>query len=79
MFVRIIDDDGYFIEDAFVDELTDNTITTPCPEGFYLPRWNGTKWVEGGEAPEPSIQAPTLEERTEALENALLALMGGGE
>jgi len=46
-FVRIIDSNGDFIEDAFVDELTKFTIETPCPDGFYLPKWDGTQWVEG--------------------------------
>ena len=47
MFVRIIDSNGFFIEDAFVDKLTEFTIETPCPNGFYLPKWDGTQWVEG--------------------------------
>lgn len=47
MLVRIIDQNGFFIEDAFVDELTEYTIQTPCPQGFHLPKWNGTEWVEG--------------------------------
>lgn len=51
-FVRIIDESGLFVEDAFVEELTERTITTPCPDGFYWPRWDGEKWVEGGSPPE---------------------------
>lgn len=47
MFVRIIDGKGFFIEDAFVEELTENTIAVECPSGFYLPIWDGEKWVEG--------------------------------
>ena len=47
-FVRIIDDYGLFVCDDFVDELTDKTIETPCPDGFYWPKWDGEKWVEGG-------------------------------
>lgn len=68
-YVRIIDNDGYFLEDAFVDELTENTIETPCPSGFYKPKWDGEKWVEGGEAPEPKIKIEPLtnEEITEIL------------
>jgi len=76
MFVRIIDDNGNFVTDDFVDEiplatetvivdgeeimqplldefgntyLDKHYIETPCPEGFILPKWNGTEWVEGGE------------------------------
>ena len=48
-------------------------------QGFYLPRWNGTEWVEGGTAPEPVPepvpQAPSEAERIEILENTLLLLM----
>ena len=82
MFVRIIDPNGYFIEDAFVDELTELTIETPCPSGFYLPKWDGTAWVEGGTAEEiAAIQAsvvvePTAEERISALETLVLELGG---
>ena len=46
-YVRLIDDKGLFIEDTFVEELTEFTIETPCTEGFYKPKWNGTKWIEG--------------------------------
>lgn len=77
MFVRLIDENGMFLEDAFVDELTEFTIETPCPDGFILPRWDGAQWVEGGTAPEPITTEPTLEERLQAAEDALLFLMGG--
>ena len=76
MFVRIIDSNGFFVEDAFVDELTEFTIETPCPEGFYLPKWDGEKWVEGKTAEEiaaikASVTAPALTEadRITALES----------
>ena len=45
------------------------------PQGLYLPRWTGTKWVEGGTAPEPEPQALSEAERIEMLENTLLLLM----
>lgn len=45
------------------------------PQGFYWPRWNGTEWIEGGVAPEPVPQAPTLEERVADAENTLLSLL----
>ena len=53
IYVRIIDSNGYFVCDDFVDELTEFTVETPCPDGFYLPKWDGTQWVEGGTAPTP--------------------------
>ena len=81
-FVRIIDSNGFFIEDAFVDELTEFTIETPCPEGFYLPKWDGEKWVEGKTADEiAAIQADVTVEKTDSerisdLETLVLELGG---
>lgn len=80
-FVRIIDESGLFIRDDFVEELTELTIETPCPEGFYLPRWNGGKWVEGKAQEEiDAVLAiepdPTPEERISVLEMLILQ-MGG--
>ena len=80
--VRIIDNNGFFIEDAFVDELTELTIETPCPDGFYLPKWNGAQWIEGKTAEEiAEIQAsvvvePTEADRISALETLVLELGG---
>lgn len=62
-FVRIIDDAGLFIEDAFVEALNERTIATPCPDGFYHPKWNGTQWVEGGTKPEPVITVEQLKQQ----------------
>ena len=45
------------------------------PQGLYLPRWTGTEWVEGGQAPEPIPQPSTLEERVADAENTLLSLL----
>ena len=81
-FVRVIDENGYFVRDDFVDELTAFTIETPCPAGFYLPKWDGTQWIEGKTADEiAAIKAgaksePTLEERVASTEAAITALMG---
>ena len=75
-FVRIIDANGDFVCDDFVDELTEFTIETPCPGGFYLPRWDGEKWVEGGTAPPPTTPEPTVEERVSALETMYLQAEG---
>ena len=67
----VLDAEGNTILDAqFVEEAPQ--------QGFYLPRWNGTEWVEGGQAPEPvepEPQAPSEAERIEMLENMLLLLM----
>ena len=77
-FVRIIDENGMFIEDAFVSELTDRTIETPCPSGFYRPKWDGAKWVEGlTQAEIDAIKAsavvePTLDEVVDELITTLV-------
>ena len=82
IFVRIIDSNGFFVEDAFVDELTEFTIETPCPDGFYLPKWDGEKWVEGKTADEiAAIQADVTVEKTDSerisdLETLVLELGG---
>ena len=82
MFVRIIDNNGFFIEDAFVDELTEFTIETPCPDGFYRPKWNGTEWVEGMTAEEIEaiqnsvVTEKSTDERIAELETLVLQ-MGG--
>lgn len=65
---------GNFVEDVILDAQPtreDGTpdpayIATPCPGGFFWPRWNGKAWEEGGTAPEPVTPKPTLEERNRA-------------
>lgn len=44
-----IDSEGFFIEDLFVEDgrIPDNVIRTPVPSGFYRPRWDGMRWIEG--------------------------------
>ena len=69
---------GNFIEDCLFEahpvledgELDPQYIEEAPKQGFYLPRWNGTEWVEGGQVPEPVVpepQAPTMEEMAIAL------------
>lgn len=73
-YVRLIDANGLFVEDAFVDELTVFTIETPCPDGYYLPKWDGEKWVEGGEAPATVTPELTLDEKvTQLAEQMVIA------
>jgi hypothetical protein len=45
-----IDDQGFYVEPVIIgddEELGENLIETPIPEGFYRPKWNGNEWVEG--------------------------------
>jgi hypothetical protein len=46
------------------------------PQGLYLPRYLNGVWVEGGVAPESVPIEPSEEERLEAVEEAITALMG---
>ena len=69
--VPVLDAEGNTILDAqFVEEAPQ--------QGFYLPRWNGTEWVEGGEplpTPDPMPQEPSVEERLDSLEKVMLFLI----
>lgn len=64
---RKIDGAGQFIEDVLIDSIPVNEdgaadpfyIDEPVPSGFFWPRWNGTEWIEGGEAPEPQPFIPS--------------------
>ena len=54
--VPVLDAEGNTILDAqFVEE-------APA-QGFYLPRWNGTEWEEGGQAPEPTVPKLSTDEK----------------
>ena len=77
MILRITNQQGYFLRDDFTfDEETEIGLDVEPSQGLYLPKWNGTEWVEGAtEIPTPTIQAPTLEERLQALEQLELERM----
>ena len=61
---------GNFLEDVLFEshptledgELDPQYIEEVPKQGFYLPRWNGTEWVEGGVAPEPQPHELAIEE-----------------
>jgi hypothetical protein len=82
---RRIDENGLFIEDVInPEEITEYLISESCQEGFYLPRWDGTEWVEGAtqeyiDELNGIVLEPTTEERLEELavnvNDALLAIM----
>ena len=67
----MLDAEGNTVLDAqFVEEAPQ--------QGFYLPRWNGTEWVEGGEPlpiPDPIPSEPTVDERLNSLEEVMLFLI----
>ena len=67
----VLDAEGNTVLDAqYVEEAP--------KQGFYLPRWNGTEWVEGGEPlpiPDPIPSEPTVDERLNSLEGVMLFLI----
>ena len=77
MIKRITDLQGFFIRDDFTfNEETEIGLDVEASQGLYQPKWNGSEWVEGAtEIPTPTIQAPTLEERLQALEQLELERM----
>ena len=81
-FVRIIDENGLLVCDDFVNELTEFTIETPCPSGFYLPKWDGSAWVEGKTSEEITAikeSVPTEKTNTERISDleTLVLELGG--
>ena len=71
IYVRKIDENGMFRGDSFVEEITEFTIETPCPQGFYKPKWNGIEWVEGAtqeyiDSLKNTVTEPTIEEQIRA-------------
>ena len=80
MILRVIDKQTQlFMRDDFTfDEKTEIGLDTEPSQGLYAPKWDGTQWIEVGQAPdpvEPEPQAPSEAERIEMLENTLLLLM----
>lgn len=78
---RLIDDNGYFIEDVITEETNNNLIEVQCPDGFYKPKWNGSAWVEGLtqaeiDAIKNQPKVPSESDRLSAVESAISALMG---
>ena len=67
----VLDAEGNTVLDAqYVEEAP--------KQGFYLPRWNGTEWVEGGEPlpmPDTTPNDPTVDERLDSLEEIMLFLI----
>ena len=78
LFRKIDTTTGNFLEDVLFEshptledgELDPQYIEDAPAQGFYWPKWNGTEWVEGGVAPEPTEpepQVPTMEQMSIAL------------
>lgn len=80
MLLRIIDKETHlFIRDDFTfNPETEKGLGVEPAQGFHKPKWDGTQWVETGQAPEPTPQEPTDKERLDNLENTILMLLMTG-
>ena len=77
---RVIDrHTGLFKRDDFIFiEENEIGLDVEASQGLYHPKWDGEKWIEGAtEIPTPTPQAPTVEERLQALEQLELERMFG--
>lgn len=81
-----IDEEGYFVEPVLVpdeDSIPEDCVAEFPTYGLFKPKWDGEKWIEG--LSEEEINAileesnkprpPTIEERIEAAEEALISLL----
>jgi hypothetical protein len=82
---RIIDKEtNLFIRDDFTfDEESEIALDVAPAQGLYLPKWNGTEWVEGMAQEDIDllknvVVEPTIEERLQALEIMELERILGG-
>ena len=79
MLLRIIDKQtNLFIRDDFTYNVDlEYGLDTGPAQGFYKPKWDGDKWVEGAtqeeidELTKPQPHEPTVEERLEQTEELL--------
>ena len=82
---RIIDKQtGLFIRDDFTfNEETEIGLEVEPSQGLYLPKWNGTEWVEGIDViPTPQVEEvieKDLEQRVVSIEETLDVLLGGSK
>lgn len=86
MILRIIEKETrMFIRDDFTfDEETEIGLEVAPSQGLYMPKWNGESWVEGlseegiAELTKPVPQEPTVEERVQIVEDAIMFMLMGG-
>ena len=59
--LRIIDKQTkLFLRDDFTFNIeTEIGLEVAPAQGLYAPKWDGTQWIETGQAPEPTPQEPT--------------------
>lgn len=80
MILRVIDKQTHLLlrDDFTFDEETETGLDVEPAKGLYAPKWDGEKWIETGQAPEPTPQELTENERLDNLENTILMLLMTG-
>lgn len=65
MILRIIDKKtGIFLRDDFsCDAETETAIDVEPAQGFYLPKWDGAKWIEGKPPEEIAASEPDANDK----------------
>ena len=48
---RRIDVNGFYVDDETTPVKGLTIIEAPCPVGLFMAKWDGEKWVEGGDPP----------------------------
>lgn len=78
--LRIIDKETklFIRDDLTYDTEIEIGLDVEPAQGLYAPKWDGTQWIETGQAPEPTSQEPTEIERLDNLENTILMLLMTG-
>jgi len=82
MIKRIIDQSGFFIRDDFTANDGEIALDVAPAQGFYLPKWDGTQWIEGKTQAEIDAilaQATPSEPSTdEVIDNLITTLVDKG-
>ena len=63
---------NYIGQNATDEERFPQYIEEAPVQGFYLPKWNGTEWVEGGQAPEPTVPKLSTDEKLTQMAEQLI-------
>lgn len=76
-----IDENGFYTGDVLEDSDITPDVLIRCPNGLYKPKWNGIAWIEGLTQQEIDDLnnvpvEPSIEDRLQATEDALTALLG---
>ena len=71
---RRIDANNFYVDDETTPVKGLTIIEAPCPVGLFKAKWDGEKWIEGGEPPVDETEilkakVATLESKLSAIES----------